>query len=166
MKKTAIALMLGLSMTGVQASTITADDYGAVDLFLVEADKVGSTQAEADWVNDYLGTDITFTVKNEDVVYHPTDIANIFAFNIAEPGDYFIVKNSTRMALFENYEFLDWGVFNTALLSDGMNLPDFDEYTISHVTQFGGPAVVPAPGALLLMLSGLMGLVGFQRFKT
>lgn len=164
---------------------------GVLDTFLAEAAKAGSTADETTWVNSFLSPTVaTYEIKTEDVVYFKTFTADTFAFELKSAGqDYFLVKNSTRMALFENLADLDWGVFDTDLLSDAMKLPDFGKvctpddgddcvpkpgFTISHVTQFsggvtgdciGGDCPVPEPTVVALLAAGLLGM-GVARRRT
>ncbi len=85
----------------------------------------------------------------------------IFAFELAAQTDYFLVKNATRMALFENLADINWGVFDTASLSGAMNLPT-EDFTISHVSQFNSTSV-PEPGMVGLLAIGLLGVVVARR---
>lgn len=147
-------------------SLIDGADVGSVDLFMAEADKAGNPADETIWVNSILlgiGTGVTvqYEVKTEDVMYFSTDTSDVFAFELVDDSDYFLVKNSTRMALFENLADIDWGVFDTNFLSDAMNIPG-DDYTISHVTQFNSTAV-PEPGMVGLLAIGLLGMVATRR---
>jgi hypothetical protein len=193
-------LQIGIILTGFVAmpswailindSAAGANDganVGALDTFLAEADKAGNTAAETIWVNSILAPTVaTFEIKTENVVYFLTNTADTFAFELASSGqDYFLVKNSTRMALFENLADLDWGVFDTNYLSEAMKLPDFGKvctendgpdcvndpgFTISHVTQFSGgvtggctDCTVPEPTVVALLAAGLLGMVAARR---
>jgi hypothetical protein len=139
-------------------------NVGSIDIFRAEDDKQGNPQAEENWVNSILApTNVEWTIKQDPVAYYSTDSAGVFAFAFdPTPGDpYFIIKNANRIALFENINDLDWGVFDTAVLSPAMNLPSSD-YEISHVTRFseGGspPFQVPEPGTIALFSVGLLGM--------
>ena len=83
----------------------------------------------------------------------------MFAFDLTGTPDYFLVKNATFWALFQNVADLSWGVISAASLPPGMNIND-GTTTISHVSEFSGdaPGQVPVPGALLLIGAGLAGL--------
>jgi len=141
-------------------------DVGAIDTFIAEGDKTGNPQSEEDWVNSILGAGTaTFTVKSEPVDYFGTDSNGVFAFQLVSSPEYFLIKNATRIALFQNLADIDWGVFDSSLLSSAMNLPS-DGFTISHVTEFNGEQV-PEPGVLGLLGIGLIGIVlGRRRMAT
>jgi len=143
-------------------------DVGSIDTFIQEGDKTGNPQSEEDWVNSILGSgSVTYTVKSEPVSYYSTDSNGVFAFALVSSPEYFLIKNSTRIALFQNLADLDWGVFDSGLLSSTMNIPG-DNYTISHVTEFNGDSTkVPEPGVLGLLGIGLIGIVlGRRRMAT
>ena len=139
-------------------------NVGVVDTLLAEAESVGNPLSEEDWVNSILATTttVTYTIKTEPVTYFSTDALDVFAFELATvPGpDYFLVKNATHMALFENLADINWGVFDTSLLTNDLNLPDLEEFTISHVTEFNA---VPEPGMAGLLGIGLLGMVVTRR---
>ena len=86
-----------------------------------------------------------------------TDTDNVFAFELQNEPDYYLIKNAKYMALFKNLEEIPWGVFDSGDLSGAMNLPG-SEYTISHVTEFGGGKGVPEPGVLGLLGIGMIGI--------
>jgi len=142
--------------------TITGGiDVGAADTFMQEAEKVGSPSSELAWANTFLSPDVSYNdYKTENVDYYVTnEDSSVFAFELlSEPG-FYIIKNATRMALFENMDNYSWGVFDVGSLSSSMNLPDLSEMTISHVTEFGdAPKKIPEPGFLALFSLGLLGL--------
>ncbi|MCU7921028.1 MAG: PEP-CTERM sorting domain-containing protein [Candidatus Thiodiazotropha sp. (ex Epidulcina cf. delphinae)] len=148
-----------------EAGPYFGTDVGDPDIFLFEADKQGNPTNEVAWVNSMLGSPIvSYTVKTENVSYLSTDTANVFAFLLqsTEP-DYYLIKNAQRVALFQNVASLDWGVFDTTLLSGAMNLPS-DGFQISHVTELSGGASIPEPSTLALMGISLIGL-GFRGRK-
>lgn len=143
------------------------NDVGGIDLLLAQAPKAGNPTAETTWVNSILSTgDLIFEVKNETVPYYATNVDGVYAFALdTPPGDYFLIKNSNYMALFENYVNYDWGVFDTGLLGSGINLPT-DDWEISHVSEFSSDTpnqTVPEPTSLLLFGLGLIGLAGYKR---
>ncbi len=139
-------------------------DVGLIDMFIAEADKAGNPTAETAWVNSVLsgmGITVEYEVKTENVAYFATNATDVFAFNLAPASaGYYIVKNSKRMALFENLMEMDWGVFDTGDLSGALKLPT-DPYIISHVTQFN--STVPEPGMVGLLSIGLLGMVVARR---
>jgi len=165
--KYSLATLLGVGISNSCLAVVINDggsydgtDVGATDTFVAEKDKAGNPTAEEAWVNSILGSpDVEFTVKTEDVTYYGTDAADTYAFDLSSEPSYYIVKNATRMALFENLAALTWGVFDTTFLSSDMNLPG-SEYTFSHVTRFsGGPGTepglgVPEPAPLALIALG------------
>jgi hypothetical protein len=133
-------------------------DVGLIDSFISEAAKAGNPTDEQDWANSILGAgSVTYTVKTEPVSYYGTDNSGVFAFGLASSPEYFLVKNATRMALFQNLADTNWGVFDSSQLSYRMNIPS-DKFTISHVTEFNGQTEVPEPGVLGLLGIGLIGI--------
>lgn len=164
--------ILGLSLSQAgHAVIITSGPYmnvdvGSVDIFIAEAAQQGNSSptTETNWVNSVLsslGVDpVTYQIRDTNVSYYETDQAGVFAFAITGPApEYSLIKNATRIALFQNLADLAWGVFDSNLLSDAMNLPSKD-FQISHVTRFDGPPTtsVPEPGSLALIGMGLAAL--------
>ena len=129
----------------------------------------GSPDCEAMWVNSILEPDVSWTVKNEDINYFATDTTGVYAFKLVDTPEYFLIKNSTKRALYQNLIDVNWGVFDVALLggSDGgFNLGGVgDDFIISHVTQLGD-VPVPEPGILGLLAIGLLGVAVIRRKKT
>ena len=151
-------------------------DVGGVDPLLAVSDSLpnSSGAAEQAFMRQATGDDsVTYLFRNEPVPYYFTDTADTIAFRITpQGGDYFLVKNSTWWAAYENVGDLDWGVIDTAILPPGMNLPDARAPEISHVSVFdGGGAgggrnnVVAAPGPLALMGLSLLGMAGATRVR-
>lgn len=161
----AAALLIALPAHSYSLSAVPADiDVGGLDGFITEATKEGSPASEALWVQGVLGdVTINWTVSVHDVSYSAViGETNIFAFELALDPEYFIVKNSNRMALFSNIASLDWGVFDAGNFSSGLNIPS-DLWEISHVTSLDGNGGTikenPVPEGPLTLLLG-MGLIG------
>ncbi len=173
--------MLSTGITAVSfAATINSSgsyngtDVGGVDIFKTQGAQQGSPASELAWVNGFLnpGTDFTGAGKVETVSYYSTDQAGVFAFELTSEADYYLIKNATFVALFQNVADLGWGVFDSASLTAGMNLPS-SGFTISHVTSFDDPSSpvtggdpIPEPTSLLLISAGLLGLFGASRKKS
>ncbi len=181
-----VFLCLGMTANGFSI-TITGpvaggSDYagtnpGEIDTLLdwTTIDDLGKAnwKTETAWVNSIIAPDTaTFDIKEEDVTLYSTDTSGVYAVYLPPPGsEYFLVKNSTFFALFQNLAEIDWGLFDTTefdnTLLSGMNIGDF---TVSHVTRFdgsggGGGSFVPEPATLLLFGFGLLGLAGLGRKK-
>jgi hypothetical protein len=148
----------------VSAGAANGTNVGLVDILLAEDTQQGSPASELAWVNSVLNP-VTTTYngsKTENVTFYATDTANTYAFSlVSEPG-YYVIKNATRIALFENTGELGWGVFDMSLFNYNMNLNDME---ISHVTEFGSgnTTQVTEPHTLLLLALGLLGLAASRR---
>ena len=181
MKLFKILMVMGVLAFGTTASAATfsilggafdSTPVGDVDSLIAVDVMQGNSNPDTEetWVNDTLnnlnppGPVVQYTVSIDPVVYYDTDKTGVYAFELSVPyPDYFLVKNSTDIALFQNNVELDWGVFNIAEM-EGFHLGE--EYTISHVTQFDSIGEVPIPAAVWLFGSGLLGLVGVARRKV
>jgi hypothetical protein len=165
-----LALPVCAQAAVITVGSLAGTDVGSVDTrlgltgSLAPCGPGSSTTAEQCWANSILGANTAlYFDKEEPVTYYQTDTANTFAFALSGDPGYYIIKNATYWALFENLASLDWGVFSTVGLPAGMNLGGTGELTISHVTSFNGTTSVPEPATLALYALGLLGVAATTR---
>lgn len=162
---TALISNVALGYT-IQGGTI---DVGNLDTYLSEVRLPNSGDAtELDWVNSLVDPDTELTAKTNKVEYFLVDgESSIYAFNLQNTPEYFLIKNARNTALFLNHDTYDWGVFDLSLLElDKWNLGSQGKMTISHVTEFGNvPTAVPEPGSIALFGLGLVGMAAARRIQ-
>ncbi|WP_320044174.1 PEP-CTERM sorting domain-containing protein [uncultured Desulfobacter sp.] len=154
-------------------------DVGSEDTFLKSDSMSGNSgdATETAWVNGYLASiseTVKYVVREETVtIYKVGGTDSLYAVPMSDTdsdNDYFLVKNATYVALFENNADFDWGVFDASDLPERMNIKE-GSITVSHVTEFvsnGGTIdvdPVPEPSTFLLFGAGLLGLAKLSRRK-
>lgn len=151
-------------------------DVGEIDTFIAETgatrgDRNGalpgsgsSVENETAWINSILDPDTTYNTREETVSYYSVDgMSGVFAFRLETDPGYYILKNATNWAIFDNNASYGWGVFDiSALTLDRWNLGSGGQMTISHVTEYGS-ATVPEPASLALLSIGLMSIAWMRR---
>jgi hypothetical protein len=161
------ALVLGLGLAQPSWAIIitegpdTGTDVGGVDTLIDTAELTNSGGAELAWLQGLL-PGATILPQEQDVAYFDTNQANVYAFLLDPAADYFMIKNATWHALFENNASDSWAVFNSSLLPAGMNLGG-DRFTISHVRAINPTTTVPEPSSLALLGLSMLGLAIARR---
>lgn len=155
---------------------MTTTDVGSIDLFLYSEDLGGGANptVELNWVNLKLGTSYAsseYWKTDEQPDFTQVEdgsgfVADVYAFALLHQPDYFVIKVGASPGepthyLFDNDPMLDWGVINFGLaeLADIQNID-----AVSHWGEAGGTPV-PEPATMLLLGTGLIGLVGIGRRK-
>jgi len=162
----------------ISGGIFNGTDVGSVDTFITWDDMGTNSNptTETNWVNSILAPEtVTYTVKfGDDIPIYSTNDTGVYAVAMPAPDpsntDYFLVKNSTYVALYANLVELDWGVFAAGDLPPEMNIPG--GFTVSHVTLFdseggggGGGDPIPEPASFMLFGIGLLGLARISRRK-
>ncbi len=170
------------------ASAVLISDVGGYDN-LLNSTFQGSAElpnsgegAEEDWIETFLGIDITYTQLDESVsdgasweaVTGTGALDGDYAFNfgVDYTPDYFLVKVGSGAGagadgshfLFSNNSSFNWAFINLSMLGDGVSLTNID--IISHVGRTGGTVTVPEPGTMALLGLGLVGLGLSRRRKA
>lgn len=157
---------LGLGFAPASWSiAVNGTDVGSVDTLLGQAELANSGPAELAFIQGLLpGQILDFGSQIQNVTYQATDTADIFAFELNPVGDYFLIKNSTWTALFQNLAQFDWAVFDSTLLNAGFNIGS-DSLTISHIRVVNGTPdeELPEPTTLGMLGLGLVGLGVMRR---
>ncbi|MDX1635408.1 MAG: hypothetical protein R3280_12265, partial [Marinobacter sp.] len=122
----ALVIVAGSAVAGMaSANMIGGVDVGNVDGLLAQTNSLGacgpgsSETAELCWINSVLApTTVTYGLKTEDVSYQlVTGSSSLIGYELTSPTEYFMIKNSTWWALFENHSNFDWAVIDTSLLN-------------------------------------------------
>jgi hypothetical protein len=166
---TALALGLGIAQPSwaimINEGPHNGTDVGSVDDVIDYDNLANSGKAEIDWLQGLLpGAEIL--PQQQSVPYYSTDTSNVFAFLLDPEADYFMIKNATWHALFENNALDGWGVFDITDLPGSINL-GLEGITISHVRAINPTTTTNAPEPSTLALLGLsmLGLAAARRRK-
>lgn len=193
MKKTfLVGLATGVFLLGMvgmaQAYFITdGTDVGSYDVLTAETNQTTINTFNGDndgktlaWVNSILDPDTTFAFKDDPVYANyfqsifensgdTTPVGGGYAFELTSTSpEYFLIKtgnvtgksgDGNSYFLFDNNVNMQWAVFNLA----SMGFVNIANITgISHVEEYGSnPA--PEPATMLLMGTGLAGLIAANR---
>ena len=180
--KTLQKLIAGLALaTMAGASNAVVIEFGAEDTLLgTNVQCTGQSPPEGcllnaseetvtNWANSFLDPATTLVGRDEDVTWKLQE--GLAVFQLSMPVDYFVVKNATGFALYDNKESFSWGAINLGELINKQTVGDLlnlhgDSGKISNVTLLGpienGNGVpVSEPGTLALFGAGLL-LLGFM----
>jgi hypothetical protein len=173
-----LAILLGMGVSGganaavIQGGVYDGVDVGSVDQILGSTNALhdSSEATEMEWLQGLIPVALDGTTyKTALPVYYNTygntsvyaiHLDDVFGTDPAEPGGYFILKNTKAWVAFENLSKYSWAVFDTSdPFFPDMNIPN-EGITISHIDQFGPSSghdqpPVPLPASSLLALTGL-----------
>jgi len=168
-----LSLALALVCMSSNSWAVLITDAGTKDFLLISTTLTNSSDAdEEDWIEGFLGFDITYTKLDaasgsswEEVIGGDEgDFA--FDFGSGLDIDYFLVKTGTPSGidnthfLFENLSSFQWAYVNLADFGD-ISLDNIG--VISHAGTAAGSSV-PEPSTLVLLSLSLLGL-WFNRRK-
>ena len=165
-------LLFAALVLAVPAWSYTIDaggtNVGGVDT-LVDATELANSgfATELAWVQFWV-PGATLTVFDSSLysfvlVDGQTDI---YASLLQDSPDYFFLKTGAAPGTDDHFLFTNSAELNYAVidfLAAGVDITNIG--AISHVGETGGGTSVPEPGALLLLGTGLVGLVGFRRVR-
>lgn len=168
------AMLMSMSAS---ASTITLAEVGGLDKLIAFSDLgKSSPETEQAWVREVLKNDNLVFIDKLDgdtasewnwkqVTDGGADIPGVWALAMPDRPDYFLVKTGNvqtsvyRDFLFANNANLGYAVVELAKLGI-VSVTNVSK--ISHVSEFGGTKV-SEPGSMVLLGTGLVGLIALRR---